>query len=179
MVGQISETGAAVTVIAGLSNPDYYDKNNQYCTKRKGEYTHSSNNKMPPNILFVREVGQSTGKVSKYCKLIDIGNNYSYNETAMEHEIYAIRQELEGVWNEKTRYHGTIIDRDSYISKGQCGVSSLLLARLLETEADLKKLKIHYSVKSEKTPETVNVEHLIERLAYLERELNEGGINYE
>ena len=29
MVGQISETGAAVTVIAGLSNPDYYVKNNQ------------------------------------------------------------------------------------------------------------------------------------------------------
>lgn len=215
----------------------YYDENNQYCTKRKGKYTHSCNNKMPPNILFVREVGQSTGKVSKYCKLIDIGNNYSYNETAMEHEIYAIRQELEGVWNEKTRYHGTIIDRNSYISKGQCGVSSLLLARILEkrgyevkfcegdaifpkgdqsiinhcwikvinynkrkenviiditadqngywqkilfkTEADLKKLKIHYSVKSEKSPETVDVEHLIGRLAYLEKELNEGGINYE
>lgn len=29
MVGQVSETGAAVTVIAGLSNPDYYVKNNQ------------------------------------------------------------------------------------------------------------------------------------------------------
>ena len=29
MVGQISETGAAVTVIAGLSNPYYYVKNNQ------------------------------------------------------------------------------------------------------------------------------------------------------
>lgn len=215
----------------------YYDGNNQYCTKRKGKYTHSSKNKMPPNILFVREVGLSKGKVYKYCKLIDIGNNYSYNETAIEHEIYAIRQELEGVWNEKTRYHGTIIDTNSYISKGQCGVSSLLLARILEkrgyevkfcegdaifpkdkqsiinhcwikvinynkrkenviiditadqngywqkilfkTEADLKKLKIHYFVKSEKTPETVNVEHLIERLAYLEKELNEGGINYE
>ena len=29
MVGQVSKTGAAVTVIAGLSNPDYYVKNNQ------------------------------------------------------------------------------------------------------------------------------------------------------
>ena len=29
MVGQVSETGAAVTVTAGLSNPDYYVKNNQ------------------------------------------------------------------------------------------------------------------------------------------------------
>ncbi len=29
MVGQVSETGATVTVIAGLSNPDYYVKNNQ------------------------------------------------------------------------------------------------------------------------------------------------------
>lgn len=215
----------------------YYNDNNQYCTKRKGKYTHFCKNKMPPNILFVREVGQSKGKIVKYCRLIDISNNYSYNETAIEHEIYAIRQELEGVWNEKTRYHGTIVDENSYISKGQCGVSSLLLARILEkrgyevkfcegdaifpkdnqsiinhcwikvinynkrkenviiditadqngywqkilfkTEADLKKLKIHYSVKSEKSPETVNVEHLIERLVYLEKELIDGGINYE
>ena len=29
IVGQVSEAGAAVTVIAGLSNPDYYVKNNQ------------------------------------------------------------------------------------------------------------------------------------------------------
>lgn len=215
----------------------YYDKDNQYCTKRKGTYTHPCNNKMPPNILFVREIKLSTGKYNRYCKLIDIGNNYSYNETAIEHEIYAIRQELEGVWNEKTRYHGTVVDRNSYISKGQCGVSSLLLARILEkrgyevkfcegdaifpkedqsiinhcwikvinynkrnenviiditadqngywqkilfkTEADLKKMRIEYSTKSEKSPETVNVEHLIERLAYLENELNNGGIKYE
>ena len=215
----------------------YYDELNQYCTKRKGNYTHSCNYTMPPNILFVREIGQPIGKTSKYCKLIDISKNYSYNETAMEHEIYAIREELEGVWNEKTRYHGTIVDRNSYISKGQCGVSSLLLARILEkrgyevkfcegnaifpksnqsilnhcwikvinynkrkenviiditadqngywqkilfkTEADLKKLKIQYEVKSEKTPKTVNVEHLKARLAYLEKELSEGGINYE
>ena len=50
---------------------------------------------------------------------------------------------------------------------------------LFKTEADLKKIKIHYSVKSEKSPETVNVEHLIERLVYLEKELIDGGINYE
>lgn len=215
----------------------YYDDKNQYCTKRKGKSTHSGIYDMPPNILYVREVSQTKGRQLKYCKLVDIYHNYSYNETAIEHEIYNIRQQLEGVWSDKTRYHGTIMDGNSYISKGQCGVSSLLLARLLEkrgyevrfcegdalfpddknsiynhcwikiinynkrkedviiditadqngyyqkilfkTETELKKLKFEYQNKSEKFPKDIDVEHLIKRLAYLEQELNDGGMNYE
>ena len=215
----------------------YYDDKNQYCTKRTEKFTHSCVYDMPPNILYVREVSQTRGRQLKYCKLVDIYHNYSYNETAIEHEIYNIRRQLEGVWSEKTRYHGTIMDGNSYISKGQCGVSSLLLARLLErrgyevrfcegdaifpddknsiynhcwikiinynkrkedviiditsdqngykqkilfkTEAELKKLKFNYLDKSEKLPKDIDVEHLIRRLAYLEQELNEEGMNYE
>ena len=215
----------------------HYDDKNRYCTIRQGKTTHPCVNNMPPNILYVREVIQAKRRELKYCRLVDISHNYSYSETAIEHEIYDIRQQLEGVWNEKTRYHGTVMDENSYISKGQCGVSSLLLARLLEekgyevkfcegdaifpskqysiynhcwikivnynkrkeniiiditadqngynqkiifkTENDLEKMKFQYSVKSEKVPKDIDVEHLIKRLAYLEQELSNGGQKYE
>lgn len=215
----------------------YYDEQNRYCTSRKGTVVTKSPNNMPPNILYVRRVASCKARDLKYCKLVDIYNDFSYNETAIEHEIYDIRQQLEGIWNEKTRYHGTIPTKNDYISKGQCGVSSLLLARILikrgydvlfcegnvkfpiesnsiynhcwikvinynkrnenviiditpdqngykqkiifKTEQDLKKLKIIYEICTEKEPESVDVEHLIKRLAYLEQEWNEGGAKDE
>lgn len=108
-----------------------YDVKGNYCTQRVNSNACRTKNDMPPNILYVKEIQNTNGKKMHYCKMIDISNNYSYNETAIEHEIYAIRKQLEEVWSDKTRYHGTVNDSLKYISKGQCGVSSLLLARLL------------------------------------------------
>lgn len=109
-----------------------YNHLGKYCTIRNEPSLRYSTTPMPPNILFVREIEPTRCKELKYCKLVDIGNNFSFNETAIEHEIYEIRRDLEGAWNKKTRYHRTINDGYNYISKGQCGVSSLLLAKILE-----------------------------------------------
>lgn len=206
-----------------------YDVDGRYCTIRNNQVYKNSVSQMPPNLLYVREIKQSTNKLN-FCKLVDISNNFSFNETAIEHKIHEIRKELESVWNEKTRYHGTKIGDVYHISKGQCGVSSLLLAKVLEklgyevrfcegdaifpnkktsifnhcwlkvinynkrgknviiditadqngfwqkvlfkTENDLRKLHINYVVKYEKSPNEVDVEHMIKRLEYLELELN-------
>ena len=107
-----------------------YDDNREYCTRRVKTNAKKSPNKMPPNILFVKKLGLDDSKIPKYCNMVDIANDYSF-VSSIEHEIFVIRKELEKLWSEKTRYHG-IRENPKYISKGQCGVSSLLLAKILK-----------------------------------------------
>lgn len=210
-----------------------YNKNGFYTTRRnKNEVIRYTPNNMPPNILYVREIESSKGTDRIYCKLVNIKNDGCHLlESAIEHEISEIRTELEKIWNENTRYHGTELT-NLRPSKGQCGVSSLHLARKLNNQGlsvlfcegdvifmkkpdtsifnhcwvllkdygrrgkdviidltadqngysqkiifktidDLKKQQIKYEAKSEKNPIEIDVEHLITRLDYLEKELKE------
>jgi len=209
-----------------------YDINGYYITKRgKYEVSKVSPNKMPPNVLYVREL-KSSGKSKRiYCKLIKIGNEtYTSICSAIEPLISGMRTELEKIWDERTRYHGTVFTSRHRPSKGQCGVSSLHLARKLwddghealfcegnvefekkkeisidnhcwvivknylnrkkdvvidltadqngynqkiifKEKEELVRLRILYISKSEKVPHDIDVEHLLDRLDYLESKM--------
>lgn len=210
-----------------------YNSKGFYTTYRKQEVglTYPAE-KMPPNVLYVREIDCQFGAEKNYCNLIIIKNKrLSKVGAAIEPEISEIRKKLEKVWNKKTCYHGTKFSQDQRVSKGQCGVSSLHLALKLKRrgysvffcegdlrfahnesasipdhcwiiiknyrnrqknliiditadqngysqkiifkyEDDLIKQGLFYTVKSQKDPDEVNVEHLLNRLDYLERGLN-------
>ena len=212
-----------------------------YAYNAEGFYTAKRNpcqelsispNEMPPNILLVREIESSGSTERLYCKLVQInGDKYSFMGSAIEPEISEIRSDLEKIWDDKTRYHRTDITNEHRPSKGQCGVSSLYLARKLKKQGysarfcegdanfekkddtsiknhcwvllknyrnrdidvvidltadqngysqkiifkeinELNRQKIKYVSRSEKDPDSINVEHLIARLEYLEKELN-------
>lgn len=210
----------------------YNDKGYYITNRYRFNSKKRSPNLMPKNILFVRET-KGTGDGNRmYCKLVQIEDGQcSLVDSAIEHEISEMRLELEKIWDDKTRYHGTEFSDSRFPSKGQCGVSSLHLARKLKrqgyiamfcegdaifdpkkyesitnhcwvvvknygnrghdviidltsdqngyhqkiifkTKEELKKLNIKYQSKSEKDPDDVNVEHLIQRLEYLEKGLN-------
>lgn len=210
-----------------------YNSNGFYTTTRyKNSLIKSSPNDMPPNILYVKEIEASKYSQRIYSKLVTIENgNYNLVGSAIEHEISEIRIDLEKIWDDKTRYHGTVLTDLQHPSKGQCGVSSLHLAKKLKrqgylvkfcegdaifenndsvsitnhcwvvvnnygnrgkdvvidltadqngysqkiifkTKEELNKQRIKYNAKSEKDPDNINVEHLLQRLEYLERELD-------
>ena len=107
-----------------------YDNNSEYCTRRVKPNAKESPNKMPPNILFVKEIKNVDGNDVQYCNMVSIADGFSFI-SEIEHELVVIRKELENLWNEQTRYPG-IIGTPQKKSKGQCGVSSLLLAKILE-----------------------------------------------
>ncbi len=54
------------------------------------------------------------------------------NKKKIEIEILNLRDELELAWCDETRYRGTLFNVADKISKGQCGVSSFHLAKILE-----------------------------------------------
>lgn len=114
----------------------YYNSNGLYCTNRESETRQGTVGvtSMPENILYVKS--RNLFPDNTYFKLIDINKNYDANETSIEYRIYEIRNDLEKAWDEKTRYHGVkIVDGEKTIaSKGQCGVSSLLLAEILSKD---------------------------------------------
>jgi len=211
-----------------------YSASGFYTARRKHiRSVYHSPNKMPPNILYVREIAFSGRSERMYCKLVEIKENSEccLVESALEHEISEIRTELEKIWDEKTRYHGTDLI-NLRPSKGQCGVSSLHLARKLDQQGyktlfcegdvsfgkkpnasitnhcwvllsdyrhrgknviidltadqngysqkiifktidELEKQDIEYIARSEKHPDDIDVEHLMTRLDYLEKELQE------
>ena len=212
----------------------YYYSNNCYCTRRNStKESRSNKTPMPPNVLYVKELGKRRGNILNFSRPVDISKGFMFFETTIEHEIYEIRAELESVWSDKSRYHGTVISKqgDFRKSKGQCGVSSLLLARRLEkqgynilfcegnlldsndlfsihnhcwikiigynkrkqniiiditadqngypkkiifaAEEDLNISRIRYEAVSEIEPKSVDVQHLLERLEYIENELIE------
>jgi hypothetical protein len=212
-----------------------YNNNGFYSTKRKKEDHKTSPNKSIPNVLYVREIVFTNTTVRKYCRLTEIKNGeYQLFGGQIEPEISDIRNRLEKIWGENTRYHGIDINANYRISKGQCGVSSLHLARQLvnkgynalfcegdaifpkkkesnednsiynhcwvkvhdynqhskdviiditadqngysqkiifKEEDELIKQHFSYNAKAQSDPADINVEHLIQRLEYLEEVL--------
>ena len=69
MVGQASEAGAAVTVTAGLSNPDYYVKNNQAA-----------------HFEQVPRAGEG-GTGSKFQEVFDLADNYTLSDNTFNNHI--------------------------------------------------------------------------------------------
>ncbi len=184
--------------------------------------------KMPSNILFVKEVKKN--RIPKTIRPVEIRNGtVRLLQHPIEYDIYRLRDSLEKVWNEETRYPGTNFQSSDYPSKGQCGVSSMHLARYLQSrgyevkfcegnvyfpegktsimnhcwiklvnyyqngknaiiditadqnghrqgvifksEGDLTLEGIRYETSSEGSVNEVGVEHLIERLKYLEQSI--------
>lgn len=128
-----------------------YDVNGCYMTHRKhpGQLTNATE-KMPPNILYVKEICNQYGADKRYCRLISIKTKKLEKVgSAIELEISEIRTKLEKVWSKNTCYHGTKFSKEHKVSKGQCGVSSLHLALMLKSkgysvyfcEGDFKFLK--------------------------------------
>ena len=111
-----------------------YNINGHYVTSRKQICnTIVAQDKMPPNILYVKELDNLNGIKKQYCSIVLIKSKKLIKVTsAIEAEISEIRNKLEKVWNTKTRYHRTDVSTDYKISKGQCGVSSLHLALKLK-----------------------------------------------
>ena len=114
-----------------------YNENGLYCTNRKKQMSANLScglTEMPNNILYVKS--RDTYLTNTHFYLVDITNNYTPTMSSMECRIYAIRNELEKVWDERTRYHGVKVDvgEEQIVSKGQCGVSSLLLAEIISNE---------------------------------------------
>lgn len=112
-----------------------YDKNGHYYTKRgsssacNGEIDRIKN--APPNILYVKELGVSDTSITD-TRIIDIANGFNNLESELSRFVRKMRYDLELAWSDETRYSRTVVNVSDNPSKGQCGVSSLLLAKLLE-----------------------------------------------
>ena len=52
-------------------------------------------------------------------------------QISLESWVMELRRNLEDVWCPETRYHGTVVVPSDHLSKGQCGASSLVLAKAL------------------------------------------------
>ena len=199
-------------------------------TSRNSELRKQSNIEMPPNILYIKEV-QKISRLTPV-KIVSIKNDgISFLKISIKKDIFKLRGSLEVVWNDITRYHGTNFHSSDHPSKGQCGVSSLHLAKHLQSrgynvkfcegnvhfpedeksiynhcwikllnygnegviviiditadqngyeekvifknEKDLISQNIRYESISEYNVNEVGVEHLIDRLTYLENLLEE------
>lgn len=113
----------------------FYDYNGFYTTKRKNIICKKSPNPMIQNILYVKNIKSIRNFSNIYCKLIDINTDkYSIVKFAIEHEVFEMRTILEKLWDDNTRYHRTTNTDINHLSKGQCGVSSLLLGRKLKNK---------------------------------------------
>jgi len=208
----------------------YSQTSNEYITSRNSELRKQSNIEMPPNILYIKEV-QKISRLTPV-KIVSIKNDgISFLKISIKKDIFKLRGSLEVVWNDITRYHGTNFHSSDHPSKGQCGVSSLHLAKHLQSrgynvkfcegnvhfpedeksiynhcwikllnygnegviviiditadqngyeekvifknEKDLISQNIRYESISEYNVNEVGVEHLIDRLTYLENLLEE------
>jgi hypothetical protein len=104
-----------------------YATNGEYITIRSSENKKPCKMKMPFNILYIQEI-QKTNKMQPV-KFIHINE-----DDTIKQDIHKLRGSLENVWSDETRYHGTILHGNDHPSKGQCGVSSMYLAKHLQSE---------------------------------------------
>lgn len=111
----------------------YSTQNGGYIISRSPVMGLPARTKMPSNILYIREI-RTTGekKALKHVYINDDGT--SFLKPIIEMDIYKLRGSLEKVWNDDTRYHGSDFQHHDRPSKGQCGVSSMHLARHLQSQ---------------------------------------------
>jgi hypothetical protein len=123
-----------------------YDQNGFYITRRNGQKI-ISNYPMPPNYLYVRPLWKNKS-ILKNIPIVNISESeHSLESTRrkydaslyqsriqgqkpFEEELEKVRNELEHAWDELTRYHRTDFSANDPISKGQCGVTSVYIAKI-------------------------------------------------
>ncbi len=117
-----------------------YDKEGQYISRRipNNESIKALMN-TPPNLLLVKGTNvESRDSMKKIKSIFTISEELFYNNSTIPHDLLfnlepkefnTLRHELEKVWSSLTRYHGTPIKKNDPVSKGQCGVTTALLAK--------------------------------------------------
>lgn len=109
-----------------------YNYSGEYCTKRRDEEIIRNNILlMPPNMLYIKPIQSIEIRYIQNLNYIDNMNLFNTSFDYAKNYLNLIRYELESLWDLKTVYHRTIIEEGNSISKGQCGVTSLWLSRVL------------------------------------------------
>ena len=121
-----------------------YDNMGLYRTRRSGHELDVAKWIPPSNFLFMKSLVKplsarvrsmpSIMKIDRE-KHSDVDTSAESSPLNIERSVREVRLSLEGVWGDETRYHRTKYNpKSDPVSKGQCGVTSVYLARHLEAQ---------------------------------------------
>ncbi|MEL6644089.1 MAG: hypothetical protein AAFQ79_09150 [Pseudomonadota bacterium] len=121
-----------------------YDKIGSYTTRRNSSDATEAKWSAPGNFLFMKSLAKPFAEQVRTLGDIvsvekdshdSVDGEFPIDPNDFQRTLLDLRVSLEGIWDENTRYHKTNYDPVSDpISKGQCGVTSAYLARLLKRE---------------------------------------------
>jgi hypothetical protein len=109
----------------------YSITNGEYITIRSSGKKKTCKIKTPHNILYIKEIQKQKEKLQ--IQMVNI-NKKGSSITQIENDIHELRNSMENIWSETTRYHSTTFHHNDHKSKGQCGVSSMYLAKHLQEQ---------------------------------------------
>jgi hypothetical protein len=132
-----------------------YDSNGAYTTRRNGGKCAISD-QWPPNILFIKGLSKQARRIVEqieevqmidpmehhsidtndqlHCRDRSLSLQFLTEELDVDVDMEIIRLGFEKAWDEATAYRPSMVQQGDPISKGQCGVTSAYMARLIQKQ---------------------------------------------